>query len=607
VTVAGVDDVDMVAETVAISLSATGLTTVMVTANVSDPDPQQVIATPSTLIVNEGGTGVVAVKLAFQPATNTTVTVSLDSSIATSSAATLTFTPANYATTQNLTITGVQDTDGIDDTTTLSLTATGATSGSVALTINDDEVLAIVASVSTISVAEGGTATFQIKLSSQPTGTTTVSLSVVSPTEASVSPSTLTFTTSNWNTNQTVTVTGVQDADTANETTTINATATNWNAAAVAVTVYDNDTIAPFSTTYAMYEGEPAVVMQVHLTAQPAGNVVVGVASSDTGALTVSASSLTFTPSNWSTNQPITFTGVQDGDVNNESVNVALTATGQTTQNVAVTVHDNDTISLSTSSITVGEGNQTTFTVRLLAQPRETKSVTLSLSDSTVASLSPSTLSFTTTNWSMAQTVTLTGSGDSDRINDGTTMFASATNLAQQNAAVGVNEYFFVTIDAWTDNGGTGTVTGAGINCTVPGSGTCQASVLYGSNFALHSSFPTGNAFWGWTNCDPWWAADCSLVVTGDVTVRAQFPRTATLSVTKTGNGVVKDPDYTALDCGSQCSWAYHWPVVNIRTQAIPASGWSFAYWTGACAGQGAICTHSFDVNTSTHAVFTSP
>ena len=58
----------------------------------------------------------------------------------------------------------------------------------------------------------GGTATFTVKINSQPSANVTIGVSSSDTTEGTVSPSLLTFTSSNWSENQTVTVTGVNDS-----------------------------------------------------------------------------------------------------------------------------------------------------------------------------------------------------------------------------------------------------------------------------------------------------------------------------------------------------------------------------------------------------------
>ncbi len=63
-----------------------------------------------------------------------------------------------------------------------------------------------------VTTEDGGTATFTVRLNSQPNANVTIGLSSSDTTEGTVSPSSLTFTSANWSTAQTVTVTGVADA-----------------------------------------------------------------------------------------------------------------------------------------------------------------------------------------------------------------------------------------------------------------------------------------------------------------------------------------------------------------------------------------------------------
>ena len=68
-----------------------------------------------------------------------------------------------------------------------------------------------VGSVSGQATEAGGTATFPVRLWSQPSSAVTVSVTSRDSSEGTVEPSSLVFNTSNWNTAQTVTVTGVND------------------------------------------------------------------------------------------------------------------------------------------------------------------------------------------------------------------------------------------------------------------------------------------------------------------------------------------------------------------------------------------------------------
>ena len=79
------------------------------------------------------------------------------------------------------------------------------------------------------------------------------------------------------------------------------------------------------------------------LGSEPSGDVVVSVVSSDVSEATVSASTLTFTPSNWDTPQTVTVTGVNDGlSDGDQVVDVTLSAAGFEPVVVGVVNADND-------------------------------------------------------------------------------------------------------------------------------------------------------------------------------------------------------------------------------------------------------------------------
>src|SRR6186713_1419618 len=98
----------------------------------------------------------------------------------------------------------------------------------------------------------GGTATFTVVLTTQPTADVTIGLTSSDTTEGTVLPASLVFTTANWNIAQTVTVTGVDDTlDDGNVTYTIvtaavtstDVTYNGVNPSDVTVTNTDNDAV----------------------------------------------------------------------------------------------------------------------------------------------------------------------------------------------------------------------------------------------------------------------------------------------------------------------------------------------------------------------------
>ncbi|MCP4849192.1 MAG: hypothetical protein GY899_14720, partial [Verrucomicrobiaceae bacterium] len=116
----------------------------------------------------------------------------------------------------------------------------------------------------------------------------------------------------------------------------------------------------------------------VVLTGNPSSDVVIDVASNDTGEATVSASSLTFTSSNWDTAQTVTVTGIDDDvDDGDQTSTVTLSVNDSSSddnfdpladQTVSVTTTENDTagFTLSGTTASVSEtGTTDTFTVVL--------------------------------------------------------------------------------------------------------------------------------------------------------------------------------------------------------------------------------------------------
>ena len=105
----------------------------------------------------------------------------------------------------------------------------------------------ITLSASSVSVTEGGTGTYTVRLKDQPTGNVTVTVSSGDSGAVTASPASLTFTTGNYSTTQTVTLTGAQDADGADETVTITHTASGGGitgeTATLTATVTDDDSL----------------------------------------------------------------------------------------------------------------------------------------------------------------------------------------------------------------------------------------------------------------------------------------------------------------------------------------------------------------------------
>jgi hypothetical protein len=101
-----------------------------------------IVAAPAAVNVPEGGTATVALKLSRQPTGNVTVTTARttgDTDLSVSAGASLTFTPANFNTAQNVTLRAAEDTDSANGLATFTASATGQASATITATEMDND------------------------------------------------------------------------------------------------------------------------------------------------------------------------------------------------------------------------------------------------------------------------------------------------------------------------------------------------------------------------------------------------------------------------------------------------------------------------------------
>ena len=288
-----------------------------------------------------------------------------------------------------------------------------------AVTVTDNDTPGVTVSPPSLTVNEGATDTYTVRLITQPSASVTVDIRSDN-TDVTVSSPSLTFTTTTWSAEQAVTVTAGQDADADDDTATVTHDPSGADFdlvsnAELAVTITDNDTrgvtVSPASLTVA--EGGTGTYT-VALDTQPTGDVTVAIGSDNTD-LTAEPAALTFTTTNWNSVQTVTVRAAEDDDASDDTAMVTHTVSGGdyasfAASNVVVTVTDNDTpgITVTSTSLTVGEGGSSTYTVVLNTQPSSGVTVTIvDPADNTDVKAEPAALTFTTTNWNTAQTVTV--------------------------------------------------------------------------------------------------------------------------------------------------------------------------------------------------------
>uniref|UniRef100_UPI0025CE2842 DUF4347 domain-containing protein n=1 Tax=Microcoleus sp. CAWBG58 TaxID=2841651 RepID=UPI0025CE2842 len=309
------------------------------------------------------------------------------------------------------------------------VTPTITTTSAITTIANDDKAGVTVSPITGLTTTElGGKATFTVKLNSQPSANVTFGLSSSNVAEGTVSPNSITFTPADYSQPKIVTVTGVDDlvadGNVVYKVVTAAAVSTdpiyrNLNPDDVTVTNSDNETPGiTVNPTAGLTTGEDGskANFAVVLNTKPIADVTIGLNSSNIAEGTVSTPSLTFTPANWDTPQPVTVTGVDDsigdGDIEYKIItaNTVSTDTNYSNKDVAdvgISNKDNDTasISITPTEITATEGGANgTYNVVLKSQP--TAAVTIALTTgSQIEPIAP--ITFTPNTWNIAQPVTV--------------------------------------------------------------------------------------------------------------------------------------------------------------------------------------------------------
>ena len=301
-----------------------------------------------------------------------------------------------------------------------------------------------VGSVSGQATEAGGTATFPVRLWTQPSSAVTVSVSSLNTGEGTVEPASLVFTggsSGNWNTAQTVTVRAVDD-NVDDETVTWQVRLdpssgdTGYNGLAnvdVSVTTTDNDatataTLALNPSSITEGGGISTVTARLSRPTNVATTLTVSTAAVSpavSGDFTQSGTILTVAAGATTSTGLVTVTAVDNAIVAaDKSVTVSATAAGgrgvAAPSDVTLTITEDD-FGLDVGSVSgqaTEAGGTATFTVALLTQPSAAVTVAVSSRDTGEGTAGPSSLIFNTSNWNTAQTVTVTGVQDT--VDDGT-------------------------------------------------------------------------------------------------------------------------------------------------------------------------------------------
>lgn len=400
-----------------------------------------IVLSQATLDLTEGTPETLTVVLDAAPPGNVSVALSSAGRV-TMLPTTLDFTPADFATPKSVIVTPVQDVDLVAGNDTVVATATGLVTVKVPVTIAEDDSQAVVLDSTSLTIVEGDSATYGIKLAYQPTGSASVTI-MPSDTMVVVTPTTVDFTPADYATPKSVTVRAKQDVDLVGDTLHVVATVTGGAFASLPVEITDDDqqAIQVDTDIVEVTEGDSAQ-LGVRLAFQPGGNRTILASSLVPTAATVHPSSLNFTSANWDTYQYLTVSGSQDADLLGTTVSVRLSGATVPDKDVPVHVTDDDSQAFVTSvdTVVVTEGATVGFTLALAFQPSSAVEAALAV-DTIVATVSPSiTSTFTAGNYSTGFTIQVTGTQDANTTDEATTLTISAPGIPDRHLVVIVHD-----------------------------------------------------------------------------------------------------------------------------------------------------------------------
>ena len=385
---------------------AGGETILVVTGTIVDDDDPQVSVSfaTSTHTVAEGATTTITVLLSENPEREVVIPLIITDQNGASSTdysgvpESVTFLAGE--TERSFTFTAVQD-DIDDDGESVELTfgtlpervTESSTSATTTVSITDDDRAGVTVEPTLLTVTEGSTSTYSVRLDTQPTVNVNIEISGHESTDLTLSTTTLVFTSENWSQSQAVTVTAAEDEDAAADpdvTLTHVVTGTgeyqSVTADSVTVTIVENDvstlSVGPASAA----EGDDSVVFEVTISAASDATTTVDYATSDGTATagqdyTAASSTLAF-PANSTSSLTISVAVIDDTVDEDEEETFTLTlsnasgaelAGGVNTLSVTGTITDDDdpqvSVGFATSTYAVDEGATTAITVVLSENP----------------------------------------------------------------------------------------------------------------------------------------------------------------------------------------------------------------------------------------------
>ncbi len=306
------------------------------------------------------------------------------------------------------------------------------------LTVVDDDTAGVMLSTAEVQLAEGGSTSYTLRLTSRPGSTVTVRLEADG--QGEVSPATVTFTSANWNDAQSVQVTAVDDQRAEGPehqgviAHVVSSSDAGYDGLAVSdldLRIADNDdaiVLLSQASDLSVAEGGATAVYEVRLNSEPAVPVTVALNGGDQ--LRTTPASLVFTTDNWDEAQGVTVRAVDDaiaeGGEHEGTLGHSVTSSdtfydGSVIDDLSVTIGDNDMVGVQVNPkrLYLESGEQGSYSIRLTSQPRgevvvyiepqQAIAVDADLCDEEGGKC----LRFTPQNWNVVQVVTVSMEAES--------------------------------------------------------------------------------------------------------------------------------------------------------------------------------------------------
>jgi len=314
----------------------------------------------------EDGSIVIDVSLNAEPVSNVDLSVvPTQSGRVTISSTPIVFTPTDWATPQQITLSGVNNNvfnapETID--LSFSFTSGGGGANNVSYDYQEkrtftmyDASKAIFVESNSITITEGSTGSFDISLSTRPVGDNTLTFSTSSSYIGSIAP--IIFDTTNWSNNQTIAVPTIESdyAVDLNDTLVISSDVAGFDDVSIPI-IITNTTVADMTLSVSdisVNEGGQAT-FEVSLTSKPVNAVTLDLTLNNTTNFSIDKSQLVFNSNTAiGTTQIVTLSGIEDSDANgniDSTIDIAVNGSssseynGVSSKTVNITLVDNDPV-----------------------------------------------------------------------------------------------------------------------------------------------------------------------------------------------------------------------------------------------------------------------